>query len=44
MEELTSYKIVIESSTWRAFKSKCASQGKSMLDVLKSLINDFINS
>jgi len=44
MEELTSYKIVIETHIWRDFKSKCAKEGKSMIDVLREFIINFINS
>lgn len=37
------YKLEIESSLWRAFKTKCASQGKTMLEVITELISKFVN-
>ncbi len=38
----TSYKLEIESSLWRAFKSKCAAEGKSMIEVITYLITIYV--
>jgi len=37
------YKLEIESSLWRAFKIKCATQGKTMLFVIVELIKKYVN-
>jgi len=36
------YKLEVESSLWRAFKSKCAAQGKSMIEVIIGLITKYV--
>jgi hypothetical protein len=37
------YKLEIDSTLWRAFKVKCATQGKTMLEVIISLIEKYVN-
>lgn len=37
------YKLEVESSLWRAFKTKCASQGKTMLEVIIELITKYVS-
>ena len=38
----TTYRIIINSDLWNAFKSKCASQGKSMIEVLTNFVKNYI--
>lgn len=37
------YKLEIETTLWRKFKSKCAQDGKTMLQVLQELIEKYAN-
>jgi hypothetical protein len=39
----SSYKLEIDPTLWRAFKIKCATQGKTMLSVIISLIEKYVN-
>jgi hypothetical protein len=43
MTKKSYYKIVIDTDLWRAFKSKCARDGKAMLAVLLKLIHGYTN-
>lgn len=37
------YKLEIDSTLWRAFKVKCATQGRTMIEVIIELITKFVN-
>lgn len=37
------YKLEIDSKLWHAFKSKCAANGKSMIEVLIDFIVKYTN-
>jgi len=36
------YKLEVDSTLWRSFKAKCASQGKTMLEVIIELITKYV--
>lgn len=38
----TVYRIIIDADLWNQFKSKCAANGKSMIEVLTTMIKNYI--
>jgi hypothetical protein len=42
MKKISYYKLKIDSELWKAFKIKCATEGKSMLEVIIYYIKKYV--
>lgn len=40
----TTYRLEIDTTLWRKFKAKCATEGKTMLEVITELISSYVKN